>query len=114
MRGICRVYVLFLSSLGRRKARTQTMKPLSATNPVARRKTGGREWKLTLYELIESEREGLQSLRAIGNRYPHDGELQRLIANAALEAAERISKLNELVNYGKDEGYQHDTDSRGT
>lgn len=54
---------------------------------------------MSIYELIESERASLQALRAIGNRHVNDVETQRLVATAALEAAERMSQLHELLHY---------------
>lgn len=57
---------------------------------------------MSVYELIESERAGLHALRAIGNRHVNDVDTQRLVATAALEAAERISQLHELLLYRED------------
>jgi hypothetical protein len=79
---------------------------LEAANPMAalkRRQVAKREWKVTIYELIESERQSLQTLRAIGNRHPSDAETQRLVSTGALEAAERMAKLNELLHYKEGE-----------
>lgn len=70
---------------------------------IRRRPIGKAAWRMTLNELLESERTGLQALRAIGNRHPHDMETQRLVATLAIEAAERIGKLNELLAYKGDE-----------
>ena len=66
---------------------------------IKRRPVGKGAWKVTINELIESERTSLQHLRAIGNRHPHDSETQRYITHAALEAAERLIKLGELLHY---------------
>jgi hypothetical protein len=66
---------------------------------IRRRPVGKGAWKVTITELIESERTGLQHLRAIGNRYPDDADLQRYVAQATAEVAERILRLNELLHY---------------
>lgn len=66
---------------------------------LRRRPIGKAAWRMTLNELLESEKASLQALRAIGNRHPHDMETQRLVATLALEAADRIGKLNELLQY---------------
>ena len=54
---------------------------------------------MTVQELIESERDNLQWLRAVANRHPHDADVQRLIALVAMGAAERLGKLQELAHY---------------
>ena len=54
---------------------------------------------MTIQELIESERTSLQQLRAIGDKRPDDAAIQRLVSLAALEAADRISRLQELLHY---------------
>lgn len=66
---------------------------------IKRRPVGKGAWKMTLQEIIESERTSLQDLRAIGNRHPHDAETQRYIANAMYEAADRVMKLTQLLQY---------------
>lgn len=71
---------------------------------IKRRPVGKGAWRMTVTELIESERVGLQHLRAIGNRHTNDVDTQRYVAQAAMEAAERLAKLNELLHY-KDEAY---------
>jgi hypothetical protein len=76
-------------------------KPVSATNPFARRRVGKREWKVTVTELLESERTGLRHLRSISDRFVSNSEVQRLTTMAAIEAAERMSKLYELLSYGE-------------
>ena len=70
---------------------------------IRRRPVGKGAWKVTITELIESERTCLQILRAIGNRAPNDPEMQRHVANITLEVAERLIKLGELLHY-KDAG----------
>lgn len=66
---------------------------------IKRRPVGKGAWKMTITELIESERASLQDLRAIGNRHPNDVETQRYLVKVLLEAAERLSKLMELQHY---------------
>ena len=66
---------------------------------------------MTIYELIDSERAGLQALRSIGNRHVNDVETQRLVATAALEAAERMSQLHELLAY---KGQEREGATNGT
>ena len=81
----------------------KVIQPMSTTydllKVISRRPVGKGAWRMTLTELIESERTCLQYLRAIGNRHPSDGDLQRFVAQATAEAAERIAKLNELLCY---------------
>ena len=81
----------------------------SPTDALRRRQTGKAAWKMTLNDLLESEKTGLMALRALGNRHPHDMETQRLVAQLALEAADRISLINELLNY-KDTSSKPDRD----
>jgi hypothetical protein len=69
---------------------------------IKRRPVGKGAWKLTIQDLLESERLSLQHLRSISDKRPEDAAIQRLVANAALEAGERISQLQELMHY-KDE-----------
>lgn len=66
---------------------------------IRRRPVGKVAWKVTIDELIESERTTLQHLRSIANRHPHDTETQRAVASLTLEAAERLAKLHELRSY---------------
>jgi hypothetical protein len=70
--------------------------PLSV---IKRRPVGKGAWRMTVQELIESERAGLQHLRAIGNLHPNDAETQRLIAMAAFGVGERLGALQELAHY---------------
>lgn len=78
-------------------------KPATNIEVIRRRPIGKALWKLTIYELIDSERAGLQALRSIGNRHVNDVDTQRLVATAALEAAERMSQLHELLQYRSEE-----------
>ena len=82
---------------------TRKKTPMSTTHDllsvIRRRPVGKGAWKMTITELIESERTSLQHLRAIGNRYPGDADLQRFVAQATAEAAERLIRLNELLHY---------------
>lgn len=74
---------------------------------IKRRPVGKGAWRMTITELIESERASLQELRAIGNRHPNDVETQRHLVRALLEAADRMNKLMELQYYrdaGADKG----------
>jgi len=71
---------------------------------IKRRPVGKGAWKMTITELIESERAGLRHLRAIGNRHPNDSETQRAIASAAFESADRIAQLSELLHYREPDG----------
>lgn len=73
-----------------------THDPLSV---IKRRPVGKGAWKVTVQELIESERHSTQMLRAISNRHPNDVETQRLVACVALESAERLGRLQELAHY---------------
>jgi len=70
---------------------------------IKRRPVGKGAWKMTISELIESERASLQELRAIGNRHPNDAETQRHLVKVLLEAAERMNKLMELQHYKEPE-----------
>lgn len=103
----CCVRAMFLTKGGMRTKQmpltTPIGKPVTATNPMSRRKVGGREWRMTLYELIESERAGIAAWWAISNRHVGDAETQRLCVQGLAEAAERLGKLNELVNYKGEE-----------
>lgn len=76
---------------------------------IKRRPVGKGAWKVTVQEIIESEQRGIQTLRAIGDKRPLDGDLQRLVAIAALEAAERMSKLSELLHYREEKEPNGDT-----
>lgn len=71
----------------------------SATNPMGRRKVHGREWRMTIYELLESHKRINQLLRMIGNRHPNDVETQRAIAQATSEVADDVIGLQELLGY---------------
>ena len=66
---------------------------------IKRRPVGKGAWKMTIQELIESERASLRHLRAIGNRHPNDSDTQRAITNAVFESADRIALLSELLHY---------------
>lgn len=72
---------------------------VTATNPMSRRKVGKREWRVTVYELLESEQAGLSILRSISNRHPTDAETQRLCGQGFEETAERVIRLNQLLGY---------------
>ena len=52
-----------------------------------------------MYELIESQRRVLQLLESIGNRHPHDVEVQRSVAQANGEVAAPLIRMNELLGY---------------
>lgn len=67
---------------------------------------------MTVQELIESERASLQHLRAISDRCPTNADIQRLVAQAALEAAHRLGQLQELLHY-KDNGKDTHGDKNG-
>jgi hypothetical protein len=58
---------------------------------------------MSLTELIESERDCLRHLRAIGDRHASDAETLRHINKVVLEAAQRIAVLNELMQYKGDD-----------
>jgi hypothetical protein len=66
---------------------------------IKRRPVGKGAWKMSLTELIESERAGLRHLRAIGDRHPNDTDTLRHINKALYEAADRIAVLSELLHY---------------
>jgi hypothetical protein len=66
---------------------------------ISRRPVGKGAWRVTITELIESERAGLRHLEAIKKCHPKDAKLQGYVASCALEAAERLAKLNELLHY---------------
>lgn len=59
-----------------------------------------------------SERAGLQHLRAISDKCPANADIQRLVAQAALEAAQRLGQLQELLHY-KDSGKDSNGDKNG-
>lgn len=80
-------------------AERQSIIPATELSVLKRRPVGKAAWRMTVQELIESERAGLQHLRAIGNRHPNDMETQRLVALAALEVGERLGALQELAHY---------------
>lgn len=67
---------------------------------------------MTVQEVIESERAGLQHLRAISDKCPTNADLQRLVAQAALEAGERLGQLQELLHY-KDTAKDTNGDTNG-
>lgn len=77
---------------------------LEAANPFAalkRRQVGKREWKLSIQEILESERSDLARLRRLRGKYANDAETQRLVAELCDEKSERVIKLNELLHYGE-------------
>lgn len=72
---------------------------VTATNPMGRRKVNGREWRVTVHELLENCKRVNQLLRAIGNRHPNDVETQRAVAQATGEIADGVIGLQELLGY---------------
>lgn len=80
---------------------------------MSRRRVGKREWRVTVYELLESEQAGLGILRSISNRHPHDAETQRLCGQGFEEAAERVIRLNQLLGY-RDEKEDANADGQHT
>jgi hypothetical protein len=78
---------------------TEPTYPSDVLTVLKRRPVGKGAWKMTINELIESERTCLDHLRAIGNRHPGDAETQRYVTQAALESATRLIKLGELLHY---------------
>lgn len=73
---------------------------------MSRRRAGKREWKVTIYELFESEQTSRQVLRSISDLRPNDAEIQRLCGKGFEESAERVSKLHELLLYNDKEDLQ--------
>lgn len=76
---------------------------------MGRRMAGKREWRVTVYELLESEREGITILRSISNRHPNDAETQRLCGRGFEEIAGRVIRLNELLGYRDEKGEPNGT-----
>ena len=91
---------------------------IAASTPIStlkRRIAGERNWRMEIEEILGSERLGMQTLRAIRNRHPHDAVTQGLVAEALENVAERVIKLGELYHY-KTEGDtngQHEASSGG-
>lgn len=79
---------------------------MNAANPFAalqRRQVGKREWRVTIQELLESERADLVLLRRMREKYTTDSETQGLVAQLLDSKAERLIKLNELLHYKGEE-----------
>lgn len=71
-------------------------------NVIRRRPVGKGAWRMALLEVMESETSFSFYLTAIGNKYPKDAELQRLVGQAALGSVERLGALNWLQHYKGD------------
>lgn len=54
---------------------------------------------MNLNEILESERADLPNLKRLMDKYPNDGEVQRIVAQLYAEKTERINRINELLNY---------------
>lgn len=61
---------------------------------------------MKLNEVIESERADLPNLKRLGEKYPNDAELQRIVSKLYAEKHERIERLSELLNYREKDGVQ--------
>lgn len=75
------------------------LEPITELSVIKRRPVGKGAWRMTLQQVIESERGDLSSLRRLSEKYPHDAELQRIVAQLYAEHNERAHKLWELMNY---------------
>lgn len=79
---------------------------LESVNPYSalkRRQAGKREWKVSIEEVLKSEREGMKVLRELSDKYSTDAATQKLIGEGFEQAAGRVIALTELLHY-KDTG----------
>ncbi len=73
-------------------------KPTNANNAVSRREVGKVWWRTVLNELIDSEKEDLDDLKALRRRLT-DNESLRLVSSLLERKTERVIELNLLLRY---------------
>lgn len=66
---------------------------------LKRRIAGGRDWKMTIQGVLESERSDLKKLRLLRTRLSSDRDGFEILMDLYEEKCGRLIELNELLHY---------------
>lgn len=101
MSPVCSVFVLFLMKGGWNQIVTLSNQHVAAksTDAISRREVGKVAWKSVLNELIDSEKEDIEDLKALRRRLMTDPESLRLVGSLLERKVERVIELNLLLRY---------------